>query len=125
MGILVNSFSLEDLMFLVAGVLLGGLICTYLIYQYEAKGRRLEIKESEDMQFDFDSPGFGVIKKYCSTIRADLDKIKESILNDEHLKEEALGAVKFYKWRKWTGLPVKLTETWDEFYDEYQKSKSN
>ena len=67
---------------------------------------------------------FGLIKKDYKTIHAELHKIKEDLKNDCYVKEEALLVLKFYNGRKWKGTGKELTETWDEFYSEYQKSKS-
>ena len=44
---------------------------------------------------------------------------------EEYAKQEALGALTFYKSRVFnhTISYKDLTETWDEFYEKYQKSK--
>ena len=44
---------------------------------------------------------------------------------EEYAKQEALGALQFYKSRTFNHTITwkDLTETWDEFYEKYQKSK--
>ena len=56
-------------------------------------------------------------------LEEELDKLKEDLKNDCYVKQEALSVLKFYNGRKWDGTGKELTETWDEFYIEYQKSK--
>ena len=53
----------------------------------------------------------------------ELNKFKTKVGIDEYVKQEALSVLKFYNGRKWSGTGKELTETWDEFYEKYQKSK--
>ena len=52
-----------------------------------------------------------------------IDPVYDSM--EEYAKQEALGALQFYKGRTFNHTITwkDLTETWDEFYEKYQKSK--
>ena len=106
MGLLSKvDFSFQDLLFVVLGLFVGVVIGVYFIYN------------------DDENKIFGLIKNDCKTIRSELDKIKQDLKSGRYVKEEALSVLKFYNGRKWKGTGKELTETWDEFYEKYQKSK--
>lgn len=65
------------------------------------------------------------LRKQSEIREKELDKFKTKTGIDEYVKQESLSVLKFYNGRKWRGTGKELTETWDEFYSEYQKSKSN
>ena len=65
------------------------------------------------------------LRKQSEIREKELNQFKTKAGIDEYVKQEALSVLKFYKGRKWDGTGKELTETWDEFYEKYQKSKTS
>ena len=105
MGILVNSFSLEDLMFLLVGAIIGIAIGAYYFYEEEGKVHKL-------------------LKEDLNIVRNELNAIRVILPKDDYLKNEAMA---FYEWFILHRDDKNLHEfpSRNNTWHEYQKSKVN
>lgn len=88
------------------------ILIALVIYAISAHSPEKEVQEDQSIV---------MIKNDCKTIRSDLDKIKERISNDEHIKEESQA---YYKWILKSQCDWFNYATPDDLWNEYQKHKT-